>query len=488
MYKFIIIAVVNLMPLQVIAAERPAAFELLDKYAETHNKFKSFILKYDDAYQAESKIHFLPGREAGRIYKKKGGYIGEVRSDGTREYVSEKRWGSDIGGERRSKASAKSDPRTNETLWDGERRYQYQHSNAGPTRDRLWLVPKGHKEAGGKLINTSRINFLWGFFEDSISRAPFTWIYEELKQVQSISVQEKLEKVDGSECYVINARSKDNRYKMWIDPQHGYNIAQAQVSRGGEGIEFGLPEEVSLSCYLRNVRFRKIDDVWIPIEDDYGYYLKRVKGDFLKEDHHIRITQIELNPDHEALGSLRPDFIRNGTRTQLIGRDGVVYSWQDGKLVDKAGKQLSLDDFSSPSKLFGKPLPQLEGLVLNLSAEQIKNRVILICFFDMNQRPSRNCIEELTKRGAELKEKGVAIVAVQAAQVSEEALDELKKKYNISFPVGIVTANVEQVRYAWGVRSLPWLILMDKQHNFRAEGFSLNELDDKIKGADKSKQ
>ena len=45
MYKYIIIDLLYLIPLQVIAAVSPTVSELLDKYAETQNKLKSFIIK-----------------------------------------------------------------------------------------------------------------------------------------------------------------------------------------------------------------------------------------------------------------------------------------------------------------------------------------------------------------------------------------------------------------------------------------------------------
>ena len=34
---------------------------------------------------------------------------------------------------------------------------------------------------------------------------------------------------------------------------------------------------------------------------------------------------------------------------------------------------------------------------------------------------------------------------------------------------------------AWGARSLPWLILADKNHHVVAEGFPIEELDAKLK-------
>jgi hypothetical protein len=44
----------------------------------------------------------------------------------------------------------------------------------------------------------------------------------------------------------------------------------------------------------------------------------------------------------------------------------------------------------------------------------------------------------------------------------------------------MVQADDEETPLAWGVKSLPWLILTDRDHLVTAEGFGLNELNDKI--------
>ena len=38
----------------------------------------------------------------------------------------------------------------------------------------------------------------------------------------------------------------------------------------------------------------------------------------------------------------------------------------------------------------------------------------------------------------------------------------------------------EKVRFSWGVKFLPWLILTDKERIVQAEAFGLGELDDRI--------
>jgi len=134
-----------------------------------------------------------------------------------------------------------------------------------------------------------------------------------------------------------------------------------------------------------------------------------------------------------------------------------------------------------PVSLVGKVLPGFDSIKIDFSPEQAKDRMILVCFWDMEQRPSRNCIMQLAKQAEQLKEKGVTIVAIQSTNVDEAALNEWIKKYNIPFAVGMVAGEEEKTRFEWRVKSLPWLILTDRKHIVRAEAFGLAELDEKIK-------
>ena len=130
--------------------------------------------------------------------------------------------------------------------------------------------------------------------------------------------------------------------------------------------------------------------------------------------------------------------------------------------------------------LIGKPLPELKDLGINLSPANANDKVILVCFFDMNQRPSRNTVIRLARRVEELKQKDVVIIAIHVSKITEDTLDKWIKDQSISFPVGMVQGDEEEARFTWGVKSLPWLILIDKEYIVRAEGFALAELDKKV--------
>ena len=138
-------------------------------------------------------------------------------------------------------------------------------------------------------------------------------------------------------------------------------------------------------------------------------------------------------------------------------------------------------DIKQPGLLLkGNSLPGLNGIEIDFRTEDNKGRMLLFCFFDMNQRPSRRCLSEIAKQAEQLKDNGVSIVAIQATKIHRDRLNEWIKENGIPFPVGIIDKDVENTRFAWGVRSLPWLILTDSRHIVVDSGFSLNEIDDKI--------
>jgi hypothetical protein len=135
--------------------------------------------------------------------------------------------------------------------------------------------------------------------------------------------------------------------------------------------------------------------------------------------------------------------------------------------------------YTPPHKsLKDKPLPDIS--TLGIERKDIEDESIILCFFDMEQRPSRRCITQLAKQAEELKNKGITIIAVQASKIEQKALNQWIKKYNIPFPVGMVQGDAEKTRFTWGVKSLPWFILTDHEHVVRAEGFSLGELNAKL--------
>jgi protocatechuate 3,4-dioxygenase beta subunit len=134
---------------------------------------------------------------------------------------------------------------------------------------------------------------------------------------------------------------------------------------------------------------------------------------------------------------------------------------------------------TAPCSLVGGALPKMERIGIE-SAAALQNRRVLLCFFDVQQRPSRHCMDSLARQVDTLRRKGVALVAVQAAPVQENTWQAWMAERSRAFPLGRIDGDPEEVKSAWGIRSLPWLVLTDDRHTVVAEGFAIAELENRL--------
>ena len=173
------------------------------------------------------------------------------------------------------------------------------------------------------------------------------------------------------------------------------------------------------------------------------------------------------------------------TQDQILisGEIQVQAGDMDVNLILNERRQLETHSKLNFESLIGKALPGITDICAVVEQIDTANKQILICFFDIQQRPSRNCVTQLAKQAEWLEEKGVTVIAVHTSNVDENTLNEWVEKNNIPFPVGMIQDDEEKTRFNWGVRSLPWLILTDRNRVVTTEGFGLDELDQKIKQA-----
>jgi|GEM_PF-2364685 len=125
-------------------------------------------------------------------------------------------------------------------------------------------------------------------------------------------------------------------------------------------------------------------------------------------------------------------------------------------------------------------LPPLERIGHADRLARTKDKRLLICFFDINQRASRNNLLELNRRFDSLAARNILVLAVQASDVQAEILDKWLKDNSIAFPVGSIAAPADRIRFEWGVKGLPWLILTDSRHVVTAEGVALADLETEV--------
>jgi len=461
------LAVVCCISTRAFAAEKLSVSELLDRLTASQDKLRSLVAKTEETIvstESTSPTTYITRR------------ISEVKVDGNKSYQYWYRW---------RNLSAKDAPIPIEEahcffkLWDGNCYIEYYKPMKAPDIRSAYVTSDKKRIQDNVRFGYSFPPFL------GIRYSDYERIDSVLRQAESISVRDKLVEVDSVACNVIDAKAKSGDYTVWLDPEHGYNVAKVNIQLGPNNLYNGkrLDSNESDSLSVQNIRSDRIDGVWIPMEADLYSARKRQDGFIMQSAIHHKVTQIILDPDHEALGSFVPK-IENGTKVKNLD-SGESYTWREGMkfVVDEWDGRIRYvpEDWSILAGV-GKPLPEFKSIGLKIANEDMKNKAILFCFFDVNQRPSRNCLLQLSKKAKELTAKDVAVVAIQTSKVDEDKLNDWVKENGISFTVGMIHADEEKTRFTWGVRSLPWLILTDKKHIVTAEGFSVAELDNKLGG------
>jgi len=151
----------------------------------------------------------------------------------------------------------------------------------------------------------------------------------------------------------------------------------------------------------------------------------------------------------------------------------------DIKVVVMEGTSQTTYAAKSLPSLKGKEIPDMSEFAVK--PDLAESGMLLMCFFDMSQRPSRYCVKELTAKSEMLTEKGVTVVLIQAIGVQEQALQEWSSENNITQMTAMIGEDEEKTLENWGAKGLPWLVLTDKSHVVQAEGFGADELDEKLK-------
>lgn len=278
--------------------------------------------------------------------------------------------------------------------------------------------------------------------------------------------------IAGDELLRIEGEIPSGTMTVWLDIEKPATLKRASF-KASSNLVSQLSDVNAFNLEVEVLEYVRIDEVTFPTKAvaTYTYKMPGEPENGKPENSVERLTttrsEIQVNPDFDSVNAFQIDFSEG---MSVIDYDGnVKYKWVRGKLWPV-----------HYVSLINKLLPELDGIKSDLVADHAKDKRILACFLDMNQRPSRNCIMQLTKNAEELEQKGVVVAGVQASRIDRDTLDEWIKENNIPFSVGMITDDAEQIRFVWGVRALPWLILTNEKHIVQAEGFSINELDEKI--------
>ena len=260
----------------------------------------------------------------------------------------------------------------------------------------------------------------------------------------------------GTDCFILECNLSDIpslSYRWYVGKKDRLLYGNIKLRNDQTTTEFWCSDyqQVAENC-------------WMPMTQGYHSYEKDFNNNlYIPAYRNIKITKVKLN---EKL----PDEL-----FQMEFTEGV-------EVQDKRSGELRRYIYQKPPpSLIGNPLPPFDNINFDFNLDQTIGSALLLCFGDILQRPTRHYLTELTQKNQQLAPKNVTVIAVQTAPIDPNELKNWTTQNNITFPVGMLEGDEEKVKFDWGVQALPWLVLTDPNHVVRAEGFSLDELDKKIK-------
>ena len=326
MSKCMIIGILLLIPFQAMALGNPTVQELLNKYAATQDRLNSFIIKSESWGDSDSSFFNADKAPSQSSH--------EIRFDGNRTNIRTQLW----GGINNEIYTTRDKPYYRSRLWDDKTFYQHDRNTYNPRGFPGIVIMTKSKKINDKynrgkntIMLSSDIN-LMGILPYDNERVDSV-----LRKANTISVRDKTEKIGGADCYIIEADTKQGQYTVWIDPEHGHNIAKAIIKRESGDVLIGrngytLPERDQIYSSLENVRFEEIDGIWVPVEVDIRDERDFPDGKFHKSQSHYKRTDVILNPEFSD-SDFAPDDIPDGAKVYVKEAPGIRYKWQNGKLI-----------------------------------------------------------------------------------------------------------------------------------------------------------
>jgi len=311
--------------------QKPTVAELIRKHETNRTKIKSFIIVSETTYPGKTiTLHNgkkIPNKNIPPIIK-------EIRTDGKRFYIEET---DPTAFQIPQSVFVPNDSHSRIWIWDGRYYYFYGHRS----NEYFEAYARKHRlstDERNRLIRNSRSVIVYANPDHSKvrkmidRRRPYGLFNPSLqailRNVDQVFVRDETRIINGSNCYVIEAVKAKNKEILWIDPDHGCNIAKRITWKKGKK-----------TFESWNIRFQQIEDVWVPVEYDFQYF--NTQGYVSEDKHHVRISKIRFHPDHQKLKSFLPQP-QNGSKVKITQNTGTQdkyqFTWQYGKVLNEQGK------------------------------------------------------------------------------------------------------------------------------------------------------
>lgn len=299
--------------------------ELLDRYAANQDRITSWDLA------CESSQEFYGTSEPNEVDSRY--HACRICTDGERVFWRWHRWGGVKGTERfvpRDRSNYLS------MLWDGETYSNYRTSGENRTGIISYNPnPSPHEVTALQCEHTTAV--LMGYYLNTHER-----IDHVLRKAGKLLVREGTEPVNGADCFVIEAETQYGEYTVWTDPQHAYNVARVEIHMTPKKghLYQGRPVQGERTFQVDILRFQEFGGVWAAMEGSWEYRRDSLQRRIQTTRTHLEITELVLDPDHDALASFVREDVNDGAWGWVAPYDHIKYTWQGGRFTPQFNHEI----------------------------------------------------------------------------------------------------------------------------------------------------
>lgn len=158
-----------------------------------------------------------------------------------------------------------------------------------------------------------------------------------------LKMRSKKEKVNGVDCFVLEGASKYGKVTAWIAPEKGYNAMKWIFEKSSENLFNEIPlsdkwptiESGTRTFIVKELHELKNDNkkIFVPKQAHFTNITNRRDGIKHVSEYEYQTSDIQLNPDFEAMGAFKIEF-PDGIRVFYEEFPDVKYRWENGKPVE----------------------------------------------------------------------------------------------------------------------------------------------------------
>jgi len=375
-------------------------------------------------------------------------------------------------------------------IWTGKQ-YQFRQQYFPPDgREPDPVQPSGSLDyALGKRLITSTYG---GAFLSGILLGDKKNVGQVLLESGKLAIKEQMESVLGDECYVIEGRGPGGHYTIWIDPAHGFSVRKAKVEKklgdlyGGTAIGARTVNKqrrfIGCLIELDNVEIKEVAGRYVPVSGTLVHSLEYSDGTTKQIRYSSRRSNIQFNPDFEAMGAFVMDGIRDGESVYIGEMTKVRYVWSNGRFIlDKSYNSQDhrrREPRESPTKA-GDKIPAFNIVTTDgdrISTTETKGKVLVLNFFTTR---CGACRKELPYFESEIwgksKDKGLIAICIGAGH-SDEELREFKADNGYDVPMASDPQRVIYKNFSTGYIPRNVIVGRDGRIKYSSTGFNADVL------------